>query len=468
MINKERVNIMGTKKTLSEINQKIKDGDAVIMTAEEVSRMSEEASISEIAQRVDVVTTGTFGPMCSSGAFLNFGHSAPPIRMQQITLNDVSAYAGIAAVDAYIGATEPSKTNPAYGGAHVIEELVSDRDVLLKAFSNPSDCYPRESIETYINKNDINELFLFNPRNAYQNYPVATNTSDRILHTYMGTLLPHLGNANYSTSGELSPLLNDPEMRTIGIGTRIFLCGGEGYVAWQGTQFNTGKPRNEFGIPISNGATLSVIGDLKKMNRRYLRAAFYQGYGVTLFVGIGIPIPILDEDIARRVAITNRQIDTTIHDYSQTDRPVLGKTNYAVLQSGFITIAGKKIKTSPLSSISTARSIAEELKSWIMNQQFTLTEPVQSFPDVKALNSLKVREAKTEGIALNETYENITEKIVYKRTECINCGACTGVCAGSALTIDPETNLLQVDKECCTECGMCLTSCPLSLFRKLR
>ena len=33
-----------------------------------------------------------------------------------------------------------------------------------------------------------------NPRNAYQRYNAATNTTDRLLHTYMGTLLPNTGN----------------------------------------------------------------------------------------------------------------------------------------------------------------------------------------------------------------------------------------------------------------------------------
>ncbi len=62
----------------------------------------------------------------------------------------------------------------------------------------------------------------------------AVNASNRIKYTYMGSLLPRLGNANYSTSGELSPLLNDPDMRTIGLGTRIFLGGTTGLceLAW--------------------------------------------------------------------------------------------------------------------------------------------------------------------------------------------------------------------------------------------
>ena len=80
-------------KTIGEINEKIKSGKAVVLTAEEVVAMAKEQGVKETAKRVDVVTTGTFGPMCSSGAFLNFGHTEPPIRMAKVWLNDVPMWA---------------------------------------------------------------------------------------------------------------------------------------------------------------------------------------------------------------------------------------------------------------------------------------------------------------------------------------------------------------------------------------
>ena len=259
---------MSKRKSIEEINEKILSGKAIVLTAEQVSAMGKHKTPKEILAGVDVVTTATFGPMCSSGAFINFGHSSPPMRMEKITLNNVPAYGGIAAVDAYIGATETAMPQDIYGGAHVIEDLIAGKDVLLQATGKGTDCYPRTEIKTLINKNSINEFIMFNPRNAYQNYNVAVNSTPKIKFTYMGTLLPAFGNANFSTSGELSPLLNDPEMRTIGIGTRIFIGGSVGYVAWNGTQFNTGKPVNENGIPVGNAATLSLIGDAKQMSPR--------------------------------------------------------------------------------------------------------------------------------------------------------------------------------------------------------
>jgi uncharacterized protein (DUF39 family) len=379
------------KKSIQEINEKIKSGKAVVLTAEEVSALGRDRSAAEVAQQVDVVTTATFGPMCSSGMFINTGHTEPPIRMERATLNGVPVFTGVAAVDLYIGATENHPEDPAYGGAHIIEDLIAGKDVILEAHAKGTDCYPRRDIRTTINRENINEMIMFNPRNAYQNYPVAVNTSSRIKYTYMGSLLPRLGNANFSTSGELSPLLNDPELRTIGLGTRIFLGGTTAYVGWYGTQFKTDAELNEHGIPVSNAATLAVIGDASRMSPEYIKAAYFEKYGVSMFVGIGIPIPVLDEDMAARVMIRNEQITTRILDYGAPGHPELGRTNYRELMSGEILLNGKKIKTTSLSSLHRARMIAGLLKKQVSEGSFLLTEPVEMFPRGKGLNSLEIR-----------------------------------------------------------------------------
>jgi uncharacterized protein (DUF39 family) len=378
---------MAIQKTYEEINTKIKSGKAVIVTAEEIISIVEEKGVEKATGEIDVVTTGTFGPMCSSGAIINFGHSDPPIRMQKVWLNEVEAYAGLAAVDAYIGATQLSESKGMeYGGAHVIEDLISGKKIRLKAISQGTDCYPRREIETYITKESVNQAILFNPRNGYQNYNVAVNTSDRKIYTYMGILLPNLGNATYSTSGQLSPLLNDPEFITIGLGTRIFLGGTQGYIVWEGTQFYPQILKDEEGKTIYKGGTLAVMGDLKEMSTDYIRAAIFKGYGVSLVVGIGIPIPILNSEVMKGVAIKDEDIYTEIIDYSfpHRERPSLGWVNYKQLREGNITIRGENVPTSPLSSYAKAREIAQKLKEEILNGKFLLQKPIQRFsPDSK-------------------------------------------------------------------------------------
>jgi L-aspartate semialdehyde sulfurtransferase len=384
-------------KTIAEINEKIKKGQAVVLTAEEMIEVVAKKGAGRAAQEVDVVTTGTFGPMCSSGIYLNIGHSKPRIKIGggTCTLNGIPAYTGFAAVDILLGATAMSDDDPRnkvfpgefkYGGAHVIEDLVAGKDIELTATAYGTDCYPRKQLKTYINIKDINEAVLFNPRNAYQNYNVAINLSAKTIYTYLGVLKPQLGNANYCSAGQLSPLLNDPLYRTIGIGTKIFLGGGIGYVAWQGTQHNPTIKRKENGVPCVPGATLALIGDLKQMKPEWLRGQSMLGYGTTLTVGVGIPIPILDEKMAQYTGVKDEEIFAPLVDYSEAYPQViagnLGEVSYAQLRTGKITIQGKEVPTSSLSSYTRAREIAGQLKGWIQKGDFLLTEQVAPIPGV--------------------------------------------------------------------------------------
>jgi uncharacterized protein (DUF39 family) len=384
-------------KTIAEINEKIKQGKAVVVNAEEIISIAAEKGVAKAARDVDVVTTGTFGPMCSSGAYFNIGHSKPRIKLGggRAYLNDVAAYTGLAAVDLFLGSNALPDDDPRnrvypgefnYGGGHVIEELVAGKDVKLVASAYGTDCYPRRRLETLINIKDLNQAVLFNVRNSYQNYNVAANTSDKTIYTYMGILKPHIGNVNYCSAGQLSPLFNDPYYKTLGIGTRIFLGGGIGYIAWEGTQHNPGVPRNEKGIPRSGAGTLATIGDLKQMNARFLMGTSMLGYGCTLTVGIGVPIPILSEEILQYTMVRDEDIVAAVIDYSDAypnlKPDTLGEVSYAELKTGRVKIKGKDTPTASLSSYPRALEIADILKDWIQSGQFLLTEPVAPLPGV--------------------------------------------------------------------------------------
>ncbi|NLF45044.1 MAG: hypothetical protein GX581_03110 [Syntrophomonadaceae bacterium] len=388
---------MAQQKSYEEINEKIRRGEAVVVTAEEVIKVVEEKGIKVAAREIDVVTTGTFGPMCSSGAFINFGHSRPRIKMKKVWLNGVEAYTGIAAVDAYIGAGQLPETDPenkvfpgrfSYGGGHVIHDLLAGKEIRLEADAYGTDCYPNKKVDTIITLNDVNDAFIFNPRNAYQNYNCAVNLGDRTLYTYMGILKPQLGNASYSTAGQLSPLLNDPYYKTIGIGTRIFLGGGIGYVAWSGTQHHPNVLRGENGVPMVPAGTLAVIGDLKQMEANWVVGLSYAGYGATLAMGIGIPIPILDEEILLHTVVKDEDIYCPVVDFNEGypySKPIdLGFVSVADLKKGKVIIEGKEVITTPQSSYPRARIIAATLKEWISQGKFELTCPVAQLPGADA------------------------------------------------------------------------------------
>ncbi len=380
-------------KTIQEINDKIKKGKAVVVTADEMIGIVRKKGEVKAARQVDVVTTGTFAPMCSSGAFINFGPVSPPIKASKVWLNDVPAYAGLAAVDLYIGAAEAAEDDPLnkiypgsfeYGGGHVISDLVAGKPIKLRAEGYGTDCYPRRRYEKKVRLKNLNYALLCNPRNGYQNYNCAINLSRKTIYTYMGVLKPNAANANYSTSGQLSPLFNDPLYRTLGLGTRIFLGGAQGYITWPGTQHRPRVDRAANSTPLSPAGTLMVIGDLKQMQPRWLVGVSILGYGCSLAVGLGIPIPILDEEMARYTGVADEELFAPIIDYSE-DYPkgtgkTIGQISYAELMSGSFRFNGREVQAVPLSSLPRAREIAEILKRWIQDGKFFLGEPQHFLP----------------------------------------------------------------------------------------
>lgn len=382
------------QKTYDEINARIRSGEAVVVTAEEMVGIVKENGPEGAARKVDIVTTGTFAPMCSSGLFFNFGQMTPTIKASKVWLNKVPAYAGLAAVDAYLGVTEPAEDDPLnkiypgefrYGGGHVIEDLLRGKKLLLEAKAYGTDCYAAKKMKKEIGLEDLPTALLCNPRNGYQNYNCAVNLSDKAVYTYMGMLKPHCRNANYCSAGELSPLLNDPLYKTIGVGTRIFLGGGYGYVTWRGTQHNPQAPRGSNGVPLKPAGTIMVQGDLKQMTAEWLRGVSILGYGNSLAVGLGIPIPILNSEMAVHTGVSDAEIFTQVvdygHDYTNGIARSYGEVSYAQLKSGEIEVNGKKVKTAPLSSVVKARKIAEILKENISEGRFFLNKPAELLPD---------------------------------------------------------------------------------------
>jgi len=380
-------------RTIAEINDKINKKKAVVLTVEELKAKVIEIGVAKAAKQVDVITTGTFEQMESSGAIINLGHTDPPIKIRRCWLDGVPAYSGFGAVDLYLGASsiaeplegEEVRSGEAAakilrGGGNVIEDLIAGKPVQVKAQGQVTDCYPRASFETTITRDTINQFYLFNPRNLYQNFIVGVNGGERPLYTYLGLLQPRLGNAVYSNPGAISPLMNDPFLQLVGIGTRIFLGGGIGYVSWEGTQHNPVQKRLPNNTPIGPGATLALIGDAKQMDARWVRGCYFHNYGPSIMLGVGVPLPVLNEQVIEHCAVQDKDIVAPIVDFSipRRVRPTFGLVSYTQLKSGRITIDGKTVRVAPLASIFLSRQVAIELKQWIQAGTFTLTEPVAS------------------------------------------------------------------------------------------
>ncbi|WP_099239211.1 homocysteine biosynthesis protein [Synechococcus sp. BDU 130192] len=377
-------------RTIASINEKILAHQAVVWTVSEVKARVVEWGIKKIAETVDVVTTGTFEPMESSGAMLNLGHTDPPIKIRKCWLNGVPAYPGLGAVDIYLGATmmeDPLENEAAEigdrplsqkGGGHVIEDLIAGKTVHLHALGHVTDCYPRATWDNTLTKDQINQFYLFNPRNLYQNFIVGVNGGDRPLYTYLGPLQPHLGNAVYACAGAISPLLNDPDLELIGVGSKIFLGGGIGYVAWEGTQHFPLQKRLGNRTPLGPASTLALIGDAKQMDPKWVRGCYFTKYGPSLMLGVGVPLPVLHEEVIAHCAVQDKEIVAPVMDFSipRRVRPTFGLVSYGQLKTGKLTIEGKTVKVAPVTSLYLADQVAETLKQWIQAEDFTLTEPV--------------------------------------------------------------------------------------------
>lgn len=455
---------MAYSKTWGDISAAIEGGTALVLTADEFKELAKTADPEELCRTVDVVTVATFAPMCSSGVFINFGHGTPPIRMEELSLNGVPAYGGVAAVDAYLGATAELPGDSGYGGAHVIEALIRGERVQLKAAGKGTDCYPGTAVETALCKEDLNEFYFYNPRNVYQNYGAAANSSGRELRTYLGVLQPGLKTVSYATSGELSPFLNDPSGRFLGPGAAVWLAGSVGSVARAGTQYNTKVPVNGAGLPVGGARTLALMADAKAADPEYLAAAAVPGYGVSLFLGVGFAIPVLDEEAARALCVRDGDITVLVRDYGASGRPLLAETSYAQLRSGSITLGGREARTACSSSIPKARRIMAELKARVLDGSFPLRPPYESLPADSSVRPL----AMSGSAGVDGPYAFLREpargKAYYRRSLCVDCGACVPHCPSGALSQSPESLELSYDDDRCDGCGACSLVCPRYAF----
>jgi L-aspartate semialdehyde sulfurtransferase len=164
-------------------------------------------------------------------------------------------------------------------------------------------------------------------------------------------------------------------------------------VAWQGTQHDPTILRTDNGVPKRGGGTLAVIGDLKQMTPRFLMGVSILGYGCSLAVGIGVPIPILNEEILKYTTVTDADIFAAVIDYSDAypnrKSDIVGEVSYAELKSGHVKLMGKDVPTASLSSYPRAVEIANTLKDWIKKGEFFLTQPVSPLPGVESGVSIK-------------------------------------------------------------------------------
>jgi uncharacterized protein (DUF39 family) len=134
---------------------------------------------------------------------------------------------------------------------------------------------------------------------------------------------------------------------------------------------------------------------MKQMRPEFVRGTSFRGYGVSLALGVGVPIPILNEQILQRTCVCDRDILAPVIDYSMDYPQKTGRTichvSYEQLRSGEIEIDGRKIAVGSLSSYHKALEIANLLADEIRRGEFLLSAPLQPLPKDTAMKSLVIR-----------------------------------------------------------------------------
>ena len=296
---------LNSQRTFLEIQEKIDRGDVVILTAQEICDRVRQGETFDLCD-IDVVTTATSALMSGTYAVLSFKVAEPDTftTASKVWINSVPAQVGpcpnerIGILDLIVMGTQASKTNPGYGAGDLFRDLVRGEQVLVEILTDDN-----RTLTCSTTLTQIPHAMLHSSRNAFKNYLAFVNPGKTAVSTIFHS---DKMNGNYEEMtfcgcGELNPLENDPELKTIGIGTKVLINGAEGFVTGPGTRSSAEKPN------------LSGIADMHQMNPEFL-GGFKTGHGPDIITTWAVAIPVLDRDMLTHILKTDAQIPLKVVD----------------------------------------------------------------------------------------------------------------------------------------------------------
>ncbi|MHC1605155.1 MAG: methanogenesis marker 16 metalloprotein [Candidatus Methanofastidiosia archaeon] len=306
-------------KNVEEINEKIRRGEAVVYTAEELKQVLREGKRITPGD-VDVVTTGTCGIMSGTAAILSipvaerrrFG------KADKLFLNDVMAFPGpcpnesLGIVDAVVYGT--SYANNEYGGGHLFRDMAEGKKIGVRVEAD------NKIFEKEVTMSDMGFARMVTTRTSCKNYVGFLNSEKhefKSIFSVTGLKGPYK-ELSVSGCGEINPLENDPLFGIIGVGTKILVNGAVGYVMGEGTRSNREKPN------------LSVYADMKRMEARYM-GGFKTSKGPECITSIAVPLPVTEKTISD-LCIMDEGIKLPIAEIH--DRVPFAYDNYASIWQG--------------------------------------------------------------------------------------------------------------------------------------
>jgi putative methanogenesis marker 16 metalloprotein len=308
-------------RSIEEINAKIRTGEATVCTAFEFCNM---VRAHDDVSEVDVITSGTKGIMSGTYATLSFRATAPNMfeTAQAVWLNDVPAFVGpcpnerLGLLDLLVSGTAVSRSEAKYGGGHLFRDIVRGNYIDLDILTSTG-----LHIRGQTHLDDMQFAWLSATRNVFKNYNAFVNPNDGCVKSIFSVtcLAGPYKEASVSGCGELNPLEKDPQLETIGVGTKALFNGAVGFVTGTGTRSSAQMPN------------LAGYAPLKGMNPKYL-GGFNTSAGPDVFCSWAIPIPILNTSVLENASRTDDQIPLPIVDVN--GRKPLGYARYSDVWQG--------------------------------------------------------------------------------------------------------------------------------------
>ena len=377
---------MAKKRTIEEINKRVKSGKATVLTADELKKILEKGEKVHWSE-VDVVTSATCGLMSGTICVLSFPVSGQGefTRAEEVLLNGITAFPGpcpnerLGVIDLIVYGTEHSRFDDKYGGGHLFKDIVSGKSIEVQVKSKDG-----KKIDRTITKKEIAYAKLQGTRHCFKNYIGMINKSKKpvssIFHVF--PIQGPYKELSVCGCGAVNPLAMDPKLEVIGLGTKILINDAVGYITGLGTRASPEKPN------------LAGFADLLEMDP-YFMGGFLTAEGPEVINSWAIPIPILNPKIFDNGCILDSQESLPVADIS--DRIPFIKTDYGKVWQGTDLTVKFNSKTC------SAKHRECKAEGLIKNGKC----PVERICPVTAF--------KTEGAKLD-------------RKLCFNCGACVQVC----------------------------------------
>lgn len=365
------------KRTGAELRRKQERGELAVCSAAEFRGRVAEAGLAAAYAATDVVVASEAGFTDQASLHLGLGATEPPIRFRSARLNGVSASTGhgcgelVLAIGGGLG--EPKR----WGGAQVLEAFMGGGQVSLDASGEATELHPRRDLHLSIQLETLATGRIILHRAIAENGVVAVTSSEGLTASPYGPLLGPFANALYSCAGAGSIGLTMPGLSLLGPGSPVLVGGAIGWVVGSGSGHQPRPKRQATGHALTPGCSAAVAVDIHPLRGEWLRAGFFEGHGSALLVAIAVPVPLINENVARQAAATNTSLQAPILDLGLPRRlkPNLGMVSYDQLLGGQIVLKGKSPSCAPAHSPRLAVSHGEELASQLRDGRFPLGLP---------------------------------------------------------------------------------------------